>query len=117
MPNSNLYTGHCFRRSSATLLVDAGGDITTLKRHGGWKSTTVAEGYIEESIQNKMQISNTILNSVETENTHVNINAPSTMGKRNIDYSRNTSSASLEKANMSDMSISSLSFKITQLEN
>ena len=117
LPNSNLYTGHCFRRSSATLLVDAGGDITTLKRHGGWKSTTVAEGYIEESIQNKMQISNTILNSVETENTHVNINAPSTMGKRNIDYSRNTSSASLEKANMSDMSISSLSFKITQLEN
>ncbi|PSN39688.1 hypothetical protein C0J52_22264 [Blattella germanica] len=102
LPNSNLYTGHCFRRSSTTLLVDAGGDTTTLKRHGGWKSTTVAEGYIEESIQNKMQISNTILNSVETENTHVNINAPSTMGKRNIDYSRNTSSASLEKANMSD---------------
>ncbi|KAK5637905.1 hypothetical protein RI129_000133 [Pyrocoelia pectoralis] len=26
LPNPELYTGHCFRRSSATLLVDAGGD-------------------------------------------------------------------------------------------
>ncbi|PSN36377.1 hypothetical protein C0J52_23864 [Blattella germanica] len=47
----------------------------------------------------------------QSEHSHV------AMGKRNIDYSRNTSSAGLEKANMSDMSISSLSFKITQLEN
>lgn len=40
------YTGYSFRRTSATLLVDTGADITTLKRHGGWKSNTVAEGYI-----------------------------------------------------------------------
>lgn len=59
-----LYTGHCFRRSSATILVDAGGDITTLKRHGGWKSTTVAENYIDESMTNKMEVANTILQSI-----------------------------------------------------
>ncbi|KAJ8912823.1 hypothetical protein NQ315_014406 [Exocentrus adspersus] len=29
------YTGHCFRRSSATLLANAGGDMTSIKRHGG----------------------------------------------------------------------------------
>lgn len=52
LPDPQSYTGHCFRRSSATMLVDAGGDITSLKRHGGWKSTTVAEGYIDESLQN-----------------------------------------------------------------
>ena len=71
LPNPQLYTGHCFRRSSATLLVDAGGDITTLKRHGGWKSTTVAEGYIEESVQNKIKVPNQILNSIENKNTKV----------------------------------------------
>lgn len=64
LKNPELYTGHCFRRSSATLLVDAGGDITTLKRHGGWRSTTVAEGYIDESVSNKMQIANKILQAV-----------------------------------------------------
>ncbi|KAF2883626.1 hypothetical protein ILUMI_22545 [Ignelater luminosus] len=30
----SLYTGHCYRRSSATTLVDAGSDITALKYHG-----------------------------------------------------------------------------------
>ena len=43
LTNPELYTGHCFRRTSATLLIDAGGDITALKRHGGWKSTAVTE--------------------------------------------------------------------------
>jgi len=52
------YTGHCFRRTSATLLVDKGGDITTLKRHGGWKSSTVAESYIEESVAAKVSVAN-----------------------------------------------------------
>lgn len=64
LDDAKLYTGHCFRRSSATILVDAGGDITTLKRHGGWKSTTVAESYIDESIANKMQVARTILQAV-----------------------------------------------------
>ncbi|KAJ8968081.1 hypothetical protein NQ317_016085 [Molorchus minor] len=43
LPDVACYTGHCLRRSSATLLADAGVDITTIKRHAGWKSTTVAE--------------------------------------------------------------------------
>lgn len=61
LPNSNAYTGHCFRRTSATLLANAGADICSLKRHGGWKSSTVAEGYVEDSINNKIEISNKIL--------------------------------------------------------
>ncbi|KAJ8976551.1 hypothetical protein NQ317_007591 [Molorchus minor] len=55
------YTGHCLRRSSATLLADAGVDITTIKRHAGWKSTTVAQGYVENSIENKTKIANQVL--------------------------------------------------------
>lgn len=69
LPNPELYTGHSFRRSSATLLVDAGGDITALKRHGGWKSTAVAEGYIDNSMKNKMDTCQKILQSVQTNNS------------------------------------------------
>ena len=59
------------RRSSATMLVDSGGDLTELKRHGGWKSSQVAEGYIENSIENKLTVSQKICNmSKAVENLH-----------------------------------------------
>jgi hypothetical protein len=32
------------------MVVDAGGDILTLKRVGGWKSSGIAEGYVDDSI-------------------------------------------------------------------
>lgn len=57
LQNPELYTGHCFRRTSASLLADSGADMAQIKRHGGWKSDAVAEGYIENSIQNKNKIS------------------------------------------------------------
>lgn len=65
LPNAKEYTGHCFRRSSATILVDTGADLTCLKRHGGWKSSTVAEGYIDDSLNNKIEVANRIFNSTE----------------------------------------------------
>ena len=43
------YTGHAFRRSAATNLADAGVSFVNLKRHGQWKSDSVAEGYIANS--------------------------------------------------------------------
>lgn len=63
LPEPELYTGHSFRRTSATLLVDGGADIT-LKRHGGWKSNAVAEGYIEDSLNNKKKVCQQITNSI-----------------------------------------------------
>lgn len=65
-----LYSGHSFRRTSATLLVDAGADITELKRHGGWKSTAVAEGYLGDSINNKKRIFSKITESIGIEEPH-----------------------------------------------
>lgn len=59
--NWKEYTGHTLRRTSATLLVDAGADLTCLKRHGGWTSSTTAEGYIEESSLSKENIAKKIL--------------------------------------------------------
>ncbi|XP_031350882.1 uncharacterized protein LOC116176442 [Photinus pyralis] len=58
LENVNGFTGHCFRRTSATLLANTGGDILQLKRLGGWKSSTVAEGYVENSIHGQVQIAN-----------------------------------------------------------
>lgn len=73
------YTGHCFRRTSATLLVDSGADLTTLKRHGGWKSNTVAEGYLEDSIENKSKICKGIVSSITLNKSCTDpLNRPST---------------------------------------
>lgn len=58
LPNPKLFTGHCFRRSSATHLANSGGDLNTIKKHGGWKSSTVAEGYIETSMKSKVEVAN-----------------------------------------------------------
>lgn len=60
----NKYTGHAWRRTSATLLVEGGADMATLKRHGGWRSDTVAEGYVESSKNEKRKIYNRITSSI-----------------------------------------------------
>ena len=63
LEDPNSYSGHSFRRTSATLLVNAGADTLALKRHGGWKSTAVAEGYVENSMKTKVQFANKILHN------------------------------------------------------
>lgn len=49
LPDAKSYTGHCLRRTAATLHADAGGSVLNLKQLGGWKSSTVAEGYVDDS--------------------------------------------------------------------
>ncbi|KAH0814301.1 hypothetical protein GEV33_008491 [Tenebrio molitor] len=56
LEDPKTYTGHCFRRSSATLLAAGGGDLVSVKRHGGWRSSTVAEGYIEDCVEERIKI-------------------------------------------------------------
>lgn len=73
------YTGHCLRRTSATLLVDAGADMLTLKRHGKWKSDQVASGYIEDSMSSKNKICRMIagVNVTESESSSNIVNTSS----------------------------------------
>ena len=54
------YTGHCFRRSSATILADSGVSVLQLQRHGRWSSSTIAESYVDNSEKSKVQISDMI---------------------------------------------------------
>lgn len=64
LPDAKTYTGHCFRRTSATILVDAGGDLLDLKRHGGWQSSAVAEGYVDNSMSSKAKNSTKITSAI-----------------------------------------------------
>lgn len=84
LKNPEHYTGHSFRRSSATMLADSGAGITNVKRLGGWKSTTVAESYIDDSTNQKKDMSNKILatnncpSALSQPSSSHNINCPST---------------------------------------
>jgi len=63
--NINTFTGHCFRRTAATLLANTGGDVLQLKRLGGWKSSAVAEGYVENSLDGQLKIASMLSSSSE----------------------------------------------------
>lgn len=103
LPNPHLYTGHCFRRSSVSLLADAGANLTTIKRHGGWKSSTVAEGYIEDSLENKNTIARKLFTvhtksedaaSTSTDNAVVAVQSSSTTDSGRIVDTINLSNCS-----------------------
>lgn len=72
LEHPNNFTGHCFRRSSATLLVNRDGDLLSLKRHGAWKSSTVAEGYVAESFKRKIDVANLNVENKKL-NSHIEI--------------------------------------------
>lgn len=55
------FTGHCFRRTSATLLSESGATMQQIKQLGRWRSDIIAQGYIEHSIRNKELIYNGII--------------------------------------------------------
>lgn len=67
LPNPSSYTGHSFRRSSTTILADAGATFVAIKSHGGWLSDATPHGYIEDSTQSKRKSSNMIQSQIDLE--------------------------------------------------
>ncbi|RZC34959.1 Phage integrase domain containing protein [Asbolus verrucosus] len=57
LPDPHLYTGHCFRPSSATHIANSGGDILIIKRLRGWKTLQVSKGYVDSSLSKKIHVS------------------------------------------------------------
>lgn len=99
------YTGHTFRRTSTTLLADSGADIITLKRHGGWKSNTVTEGYIEDSFNNKKEICNQITRSLmnkpsSLQNSETNFNYENPSALKSTDTNKENVNISKEISNI-----------------
>lgn len=71
LPNPELYTGHSYRRSATTIAADNGASIEELKRLGDWKSTSVVERYIQNSVSYKRKISNRISGAINLPSTIV----------------------------------------------
>lgn len=61
LPHPESYIGHCFRRTSASLLADSGADMHAIMRHGGCRSSSVAAGYVDQSTNNKKRTADNIL--------------------------------------------------------
>ena len=57
LPEPERYTGHCFRRTSASLFVDGGGDTTNLKRHTGHicNAVTFGSGRLHPKLYSKQK--------------------------------------------------------------
>lgn len=113
LPNPEQFTGHCFRRSSATMLVNAGGDLLTLKRHGGWRSSAVAEGYIDDSVENKIQTANKIVKSVHP--TEENLNLMQKPAQNLQDLRNFTGSPQPSTSNNTNISITENLFKRNEI--
>lgn len=97
LPTPKEYTGHCFRRSSTSLLADSGADLLSVKRHGGWRSNTVAEGYIDTSCENKKRIASRILGEKE------NMEASTSINKQKLEIiSKNSSEVTSSGINLSN---------------
>jgi hypothetical protein len=64
LPDAKKFTGHAFRRSSATIMANSGMSVDELERQVGWKSSTVAASYVEESIENKLSVSRRVVGAV-----------------------------------------------------
>lgn len=65
LESPELYTGHAFKRSSATIIVNSAGGLMHLKRSERWQSTTMAEK-IENAIMKKSRVE-----SPDTTGAHV----------------------------------------------
>lgn len=61
LPNPQRFTGHCFRRTSATLLSDSGANMQMIKQLGRWRSDVIAQGYVENSMHNRQMIFNGVI--------------------------------------------------------
>ena len=105
LQNPKRYTGHCFRRTAATLLCESGGNTQQLLQMGRWRSQVIAQGYTEHSMLNKELIFNhvvqqpRVVNQISTPNASIlqprvtfDINQPST-STQNLSVNGNISIA------------------------
>lgn len=59
------YTGHSYRRTGTTIAANNGANLEQLKRIGPWKSTSVCEKYIQESLTYKRKLGELITGAIK----------------------------------------------------
>jgi hypothetical protein len=47
--------------------------MSVIKRYGAWKSSNVAEGYVDDSLENKKKICKLLIGGEDQENTKLNL--------------------------------------------
>ncbi|XP_045479462.1 uncharacterized protein LOC123684303 isoform X2 [Harmonia axyridis] len=89
LEDSQVYTGHSFRRTSATLIANKGVDILSFKPHTGLKSSEVAGSYVEDSLT-KIEFAEEVLHdSALTDARSVSVHFdPDTCAKVSVDGKR-----------------------------
>ena len=70
LSDAKRYTGHCFRRTSATLLSDSGANMQMIEQLGRWRSDMIAQGYIENSMHNRQLIHEGVIQKSTITNTN-----------------------------------------------
>ena len=95
LQNPKQYTGHCFRRTAATLLSESGANMQMIKQLGRWRSDAIAQGYIENSLHNRQMIFNGIIRTATT-NTHSKPSTSTTPNEGDYDYHSNWSHSNQE---------------------
>jgi len=60
LPNSESYTGHAFRRSTASAMAESGASTALMRTHFNWKSESTSMKYIESTDTQKLKISDFI---------------------------------------------------------
>lgn len=61
-----ILSGHAFRHTSASILVNTGVNIERTKRLGAWKSIAIVEEYVDNSSAYNKETSNLIVSSINS---------------------------------------------------
>ena len=72
LPNVDEFSGHAFRRTSATLISEKGMGLLELKQHGRWKSTAVCERYVDNTVVKKNEKPATFCRTSTKDRLHQN---------------------------------------------
>lgn len=93
LPNASSYTGHCFRRSSATFAANQGATAIEMQKHFGWKQPSTALRYIDGTLEGSKKMASRFI-SATNDNKENGAPVPSTSTHIQIVQSQSTAIAS-----------------------
>lgn len=74
------FTGHCFRVTSASVLAEAGADMLTIKNAGGWSSDSMAQHYVNFSVNHNKKVGRMIASKILDESASKENTPPNFIG-------------------------------------
>lgn len=81
LPDADSYTGHCFRRTSATIAANQGATAVELQKHYGWQQPTTALRYIDGTGERSKKMAERL---VQASNANMNSGTSSSSAQENV---------------------------------